>query len=250
MCKKDRCREKGEDRLFCWDMLWSLLYPPRCLLCYELLEDGEQTICSHCAAVLPEIAEPICLKCGKAIDNDGMEYCSDCREHPHLFEYGRALFSYTKEVQEAIVRYKYKNQRGYAAWFGDMMAKRFAEEIWQMQAQVLVPVPLYIKKERVRGFNQAELLARVIGERCGLPVQKLLKRRRKTEAQKELGYEDRLANLEGSFQIIEPGEEMPEAVILVDDIYTTGSTVDACAAVLKKAGVKRVYFLAVAIGNC
>ena len=220
------------------------------MFCYALLETDERDVCSYCAQTLPKIETPICLKCGKSVEAAEIEYCPDCRGHRHQFEYGRALFSYTKTVQAAIIRYKYKNQRGYGEWFGVQMAKHFAEDIRQMRAQMLVPVPLYIRKEKVRGFNQAELLAQAIGRECGIPVRKLLERCRNTKAQKKLGYESRLANLEGCFRMSEQGGEVPEAVILVDDIYTTGSTIDSCAAVLKKAGVKRVYYLAIAIGMC
>ncbi len=230
------------------DMILDVLYPPRCLFCYELLGRDEPELCSTCEQNVPFVRGAVCMKCGKELTDTAAEYCPDCRKHPHFYEYGRALLNYTELTRASIVRYKYKNQRGYSDWFGKQIAKRFGAEIRGMQAQALVPVPLYIKKKRVRGFNQAQLVAEVIGREIGLPVRELLERRRSTAAQKELGRAERLANLEESFCAV-PGQRMPEAVILVDDIYTTGSTMDACAAVLKRAGVRRVYFLAIAIGR-
>lgn len=120
-----------------------------------------------------------------------------------------------------------------------------------MKAAVLVPVPLYRRKERERGFNQAKILAEAIGRGTGILVEDMLFRERSTKAQKELDYEARLANLEGILGVKDEWKgRLPEAVILVDDIYTTGSTIEACTAVLKKNGVRRVYFLAAAIGVC
>lgn len=150
-----------------------------------------------------------------------------------------------------LARFKYKNRRRYGQWLGEAIAETYGPAIQRMGASALVPVPLYKRKERERGFNQARLLAEAIGGRMGIPVADLLVRARSTRAQKELDYEGRLANLEGILAVADEWEgHLPEAVILVDDIYTTGSTMEACTAALRKGGVRRIYFLAAAIGIC
>lgn len=232
-------------------VLLDWLYPSRCFLCSRLLDKEEEILCADCLREIPRIREPFCKKCGKELREATEEYCGDCRKAHHRFEYGFALLSYTEEVAGMLARFKYKNRRRYGRWLGESLADTYGPEIRRMRAAALVPVPLYKRKERERGFNQARILAEAIGDRIGIPTVDMLLRMRSTRAQKELGYEARLANLEESLAVAAEWEgSLPEAVILVDDIYTTGSTIEACTAVLKKSGVRRVYFLAAAIGIC
>lgn len=232
-------------------ILRNWLYPPRCFLCGRLLAKEEDALCADCLREAPRIREPFCKKCGKELRRETEEYCRDCRKIRHHFEYGFALFSYTEEVAGMLARFKYKNRRRYGEWLGAELAHTYGAEIRRMKAAVLVPVPLYRRKERERGFNQAKILAEAIGRGTGILVEDMLFRERSTKAQKELDYEARLANLEGILGVKDEWKgRLPEAVILVDDIYTTGSTIEACTAVLKKNGVRRVYFLAAAIGVC
>lgn len=231
--------------------LLNWLYPSRCFLCNRLLDLGEQFLCTDCSRELPRIREPFCKKCGKELREDTEEYCGDCRKIHHRFEYGFALLSYTEEVAGMLARFKYKNRRQYGRWLGEVLSEAYRIPIQRMGAAVLVPVPLYKRRERERGFNQARVLAEAIRDQTGIPVADILFRARSTKAQKELDYEGRLANLEETL-VLAAGWEgcVPEAVILVDDIYTTGSTIEACTAVLKKNGAGKVYFLAAAIGIC
>ena len=150
-----------------------------------------------------------------------------------------------------LARFKYRNCRRYGEWLGTELADTYRQSVRRMRADVLVPVPLHGRKERERGFNQAKILAEAIGRGTGIPVADMLLRTRNTRAQKDLDYEARLANLEGTLALADAWKgKLPEAVILVDDIYTTGSTIEACTAALKRNGVKRVYFLTAAIGVC
>lgn len=231
--------------------LLNWLYPPRCFLCSRLLDSGEEFLCTDCRRELPRIREPFCKKCGKELREDTEEYCGDCRKTHHRFEYGFALLSYTEEAAGMLARFKYKNRRQYGRWLGEALAETYRIPIRGMGAAVLVPVPLHKRRERERGFNQARILAEAIGEQTGIPVADILLRARNTKAQKELDYEERLANLEETLALADGWEgRVPEAVVLVDDIYTTGSTIEACTAVLKKNGAEKVYFLAAAIGIC
>ena len=121
----------------------------------------------------------------------------------------------------------------------------------QVQPECIVPVPLHPSRLRTRGFNQAELLAAVLGQEAGLPVRRLLKKTRKTRDQKSLGRMERRKNLRNAFAVDleELGENIPKSVLLVDDVSTTGSTLTACAFALRKQGVKQVVFLTVCAGE-
>jgi ComF family protein len=148
-----------------------------------------------------------------------------------------------------MAKIKYKNKREYLDFYGEAICIRYQKLIRRMKADVLVPVPVHPSRRKERGFNQAELLAGRIGEHLKIAVcSTMLVRNKKTVPQKGLDPAGRLKNLEEAFSV---GEMLKgaEGVILVDDIYTTGSTIEACTRTLKKAGIKRVYFLAICIGR-
>ena len=171
-----------------------------------------------------------------------MEYCEDCTTHRHEYEYGVALINYDETARKSMVQIKYKNKREYLDFYGRAMALRFEKTIGRMQVDALVPIPVHRSRRRRRGFNQAEVLAEVMAEHLKLPVEAgVLVRTKKTLPQKELSAAERLKNLSGAFQTGEIPEGV-KSVLLVDDIYTTGSTIEACTRVLKRAGIEKVYF--------
>jgi ComF family protein len=152
-------------------------------------------------------------------------------------------------MRQSIARFKYGGRREYAAFYAEEILKRCAREMLLWQAEVLIPIPLHSSRRRKRGYNQAALLAREISKRCGIPVEEhLLYRVKKTKAQKELNDQERQTNLKHAFSV-RKGEIPYQTVILVDDIYTTGSTIDAAAAVLKENGIQTVYFLCICVGR-
>ncbi len=222
------------------------LYPPRCPICGKISGKG---ICDPCRRGLRPIGEAYCLKCGKPLEEESAEYCPDCEKHGHAFEAGRAVFSYQGKLKASVYRLKYQGKKEYAAVFGAEMARALGPWIRARGISRIVPVPLHRARQRERGYNQAALLAKELGRRLDLPVDtRLLRRVRPTMAQKALSASERRANLSGAFQMT--GMVLPnEGILLVDDIYTTGSTADAVSACLKKGGKCRVYVVAVAIGG-
>ena len=229
--------------------LIDLLFPRRCPVCDGIVMPKGRLICLPCMKKLSFVKDPVCKKCGKEIISPHMEYCFDCVRHRRTFEYGRALMNYDENAGSSVGKIKYKNKREYLDFYGEAICARYEKLIRRMDADVLVPVPVHPSRRRERGFNQAELLARRIGERLRIPVcSQMLVRNKKTMPQKGLDPAGRLKNLEEAFTA---GEILKgvEGVILVDDIYTTGSTIEACTRALKKAGIKRVYFLAICIGR-
>ena len=169
--------------------------------------------------------------------------------HRHVYEYGAALLNYNDVAQNSMIQIKYHNKREYLDFYGAALAVRYEDTIRKMNVDAIVPVPIHPSRRRTRGFNQAEILAKIVGNRLGIPVRTdLLKRTRKTLPQKELSAGERLKNLSGAFR----AEEMPpeiRRVLLIDDIYTTGSTIEACTRTLKTAGAEAVYFVVICMAG-
>lgn len=231
------------------NLLTDALFPRRCPVCHDIVLPKGELICPGCVSRLHFIKAPFCHKCGKEIPGELEEYCYDCSKHHRSFEYGRALVSYTDVARDSMVKIKYKNKREYLDFYIEAIVLRYGKVITNMKADALVPIPVHPSRLRVRGFNQAGILAEGIGKKLGIPVrQDLLFRTRKTAPQKSLTPQERLKNLERAFEAGEIPRDI-RSVILVDDIYTTGSTMEACTRVLKKAGVKNVYFITICIGG-
>ena len=224
------------------DTILNILFPRRCPVCGEIVRPAGGLICPACFRELSFVKSPTCKKCGKEIEDETMEFCADCMAHRHTYEYGLALFNYNDAARNSMVQIKYHNKREYLDFYGAAVAVRVEREIRRMRVDAIIPVPVHPSRRRKRGFNQAEVLAKIVGERLGIPVKaELLRRTKKTLPQKELSVGERLKNLSGAFR----ADEIPEnirRVLLVDDIYTTGSTIEACTRVLKTAGVETIYF--------
>ncbi len=223
----------------------DILFPRRCPVCGEIVRPAGRLICPACFRELSFVKDPVCKKCGKEIISETMEFCDDCMVRRHAFEYGVALVNYDEAARASMVQIKYKNKREYLDFYGEALAARYKKTIRRMKVDAIVPIPVHAARRKTRGFNQAEILAEIIGARLGIPVRpEMLVRTRKTLPQKELSANARLKNLSHAFSV----GEIPAGisrVLLVDDIYTTGSTIEACSRVLRAAGVKEVYFVVI-----
>lgn len=226
-----------------------MLYPPKCLICDALLAQDEYGCCRKCTEKLPFIEPPYCLKCGKPVYSEENEYCLDCQKQSHVFTKGIALWSYDEEVRQAVYRFKYKNRREYAGYFGKELMKRYYQLIKSWEVDVVIPVPLHKRRLKKRGFNQAELIAREIGRGIDVSVEpQMAVRIKNTRPQKELNEKERHKNLKSAFKISKNVVKLKK-VILVDDIYTTGATADAIAQLLLRAGVEKIYVIILCIGK-
>ena len=235
------------------DALLGLLFPRRCPVCEKIVTPKGRLICPACEKKLSWVRPPVCLKCGKEIAGESQEYCRDCARSQRTFEWGTALLNYNETAGRSMARIKYGGRREYLDFYAKEMASRLGSSIRRMRGQVLVPVPVHPSRLRERGFNQAAELAWRLGELLKIPVDdELLIREKKTARQKDLSPGQRLANLQKAFSVSDKRRRtgaLPRAVILVDDIYTTGSTMEACARVLKTAGVRSIFFAALCIGG-
>lgn len=209
-------------------------------------------ICKECIKALSPVKQPVCKSCGKEVFADRLEFCRDCSCHPKTFTEGMALLNYNEAARRSMAAIKYKNRREYLDFYSQAIEVRFDKRIERISPDVLIPVPVHNSRKRQRGFNQAEELAARLGTIWKLPVETdLLIRKKKTDPQKQLTPKERLHNLENAFSLAEKKnpKNIPRTVVLVDDIYTTGSTLEACARILKTAGVERIYTLVICVGE-
>lgn len=230
-----------------FEKILNLIYPEKCPFCGRITARKTGGICQDCRERLPYIKEPRCMKCGKPLSDESEEYCYDCKKGNHYFETGRSLWVHKMPVSKAIYGFKYHDLRCYGKIFGTEMVKELGAFLRDTKAQVIVPIPLHRRRYLDRGYNQAMVLAKVIGRRTGIPVEEILIRKKHTNPQKVLNDVERRKNIKGAFAVKTPISY--ENVLLIDDIYTTGSTLDEAAKVLKNAGVQRVYFLTISIGQ-
>jgi ComF family protein len=235
------------DRL--WNGLLDMVFPPRCVVCGEIMEQGEGQIHAACRKKLFPAKEPVCLHCGRPVASRRTEYCYDCaRKKEFVFRQGRALYLYKGDIKKSMYRFKYSNKREYGRFFADEAAAMWGSWLERIRPDAIVPVPMYRKKEKRRGYNQAMVFARQLSRKTGIPVAEPVLRNRDTRPQKELNDIERENNLKNAFQK-EKVIVQYNKILLVDDIYTTGSTADAVSEVLLAAGAKEIYFLCICIGK-
>ncbi len=227
--------------------LLSFLYPDRCPLCDSLLMPGD-LICPCCERDVKPTRGAVCLKCGKPLSDESREYCADCANKKHYFTQGKAVFLYEGKIRSSLYRFKYKNRREYGGYYAGEAAAQFGGWIRKIGVQVIVPVPMYRSKQRLRGYNQAEVFAKALGRSTGIPVdKKLLLRVRNTTPQKDLNEHERKYNLKNAFQLRADIVKYNK-ILLADDIYTTGSTMDEASKTLLEAGATKIYFICIGIG--
>ncbi len=234
-----------------WQRALDALFPPRCGGCGQF---SAPIFCGRCARQLCEIVEPCCAQCGRVFDSlaRGDAICAPCREQPPAFERARACWIYEGPPRLTIHRFKYN--RRYA------MAPRLAQAMIQTPAarallldwrpDFLVAVALHASRARARGFNQSALLARELGALGNVPALELLKRTRRTPPQVGLDLKARRHNVRAAFDVNEKlwrSENLAGArILLIDDVFTTGATLNECARVLRKSGAGDVAALTVA----
>lgn len=226
----------------------DLLFPRRCPVCDRIVPMGDGLICGGCRTKPQYIREPRCRKCGRQLADSAQMFCGDCTKREHIFKNGYALYDY-QSMRKSIYRFKYAGRCEYAAFYARDISERLGGEIAQMRADALIPVPIHRSKLRSRGYDQAQLIAKELSGITGIPLyDDLVRRVRRTVPQKELDLHERQNNLKKAFNISADVVKLDRA-ILVDDIYTTGSTLDAVASVLRQHGAKDVYFIALCIGE-
>lgn len=235
------------------DVILELIFQEKniCFICDEYDEEIKSSyICSDCFKKLMFIEENKCKKCCRILDvGYSVDLCHDCIDHKFYFNKAISALEYTGIVKDAIYKFKYKNKAYMYKMFGYMLIKSLKEEDIQ-DIDLIVGVPLHKKKKIKRGFNQAYLLGKYIGKELDVKVdKKSLVRIKETSTQNKLNKTSRLLNIKNAFKVKNEELFKDKKVLLIDDIFTTGSTVNECSKVLMKAGAKEVVVLTIATGR-
>lgn len=228
--------------------MWEFIYPRHCPVCDEVVRIRDGLCCKECRDIFVKVKPPFCMKCGKHVEEEIGLFCFDCSRKPHYFEKGMALYEY-KSVHDSVYMFKNRGRCEYADYYAEVLCADFAEQIREMEADALIPIPLDDAKMRKRGYNQAGLLANAMSKLCKIPVRDgVLLRNRQKMSQKHLDDMTRQNNVKKAFHIKENDVKLKN-IILIDDVYTTGSTMDAAAQIFREHGAEKVYFLTLAIGK-
>jgi len=228
------------------DAALDLMYPPRCIVCGEVLPFGlAGAVCATCGKLLPPAPERACNICGRALHTDD-EVCVDCVAESFTFTRCFTLYPYTEEVSRMILRYKGSGHAAAAKGIAALLYARFPAESLPA-VDVVLPVPGHAHKTRERGFSQTALLAKAYAALCSLPYDAdTLYAARETLKQSSLRAEERRSNVRDAYAVRNLMAVEGKTVLVLDDVFTTGATMDACAKALVDAGAKAVYGMTVA----
>ncbi len=230
--------------------LADVIFPRTCLSCQTVLDEGgTKPFCEACTEKISPIASPLCTLCGGPFPApDGIDHvCGDCLKDPPSFDVARSAGRYDGPLLEAISRFKYRSRTAGGVLLGRWMAARSWPGFRPADYDRLLPVPLHANRLRQRGFNQAVILGRVVAGAFKIPFDTaVLQRREHRDPQVGLGRKERMTNVRGAFAASFPERIEGKNIVILDDVYTTGSTIRECARVLKKAGAARVAALTLA----
>lgn len=229
------------------EALVNLVFPewPGCKLCGRL---GKEDLCPACRQELRDwAAKPKCPVCGRPVPPKGrVTLCGDCQSQPPPFEMARAVGPYEGGLRQAIHLFKYKRRKSLAPLLGGLMLETLQKHSRLLHCDLVLPVPMSRGRLRERGFNQAALLARQVARGLNLPLSDRVLIKGETPPQTGLTRPQREQNLRGSFQVKAPEEIRGKNLLIVDDVFTTGSTVSAMAETLKEQGAAGIFVIILA----
>lgn len=229
--------------------LTDLLFPRRCPACHGITDKKGELICEKCVGRFSAVKAPFCFKCGKEIGDEREEYCGDCIKKSFPFSRNVAAFNYDEIAGNSVMRFKNGGRREYADYYAQQLLSLRGKEIAGFKPDAIIPVPLLPAKKRERGFNQAEEIARRIEKAIGVRLlSDAVIKVKNTGSQKQLDAKSRQESLKNAFLAKYSLKDFPR-VLLVDDVFTTGSTLSALAKTVKKAGAKEVFGATVFVGK-
>jgi len=235
--------------------LLNFVFPLDCKICGKPIRESRgYSICEDCIKAIELIEPPYCVKCGKPlIPNDFFKQnkniiCANCREKKYSFEFARSVGIYSDVLRKCIHLFKYYGEKKLAKPLGKLLIdylsknKEFGRDI-----DLIIPVPLHQNNYKKRGFNQSALLSKVIGDYFSIPVgEDILIKKKFTPFQVNLSKKEREKNILRAFSVEKPEEIKEKNVLILDDVFTSGSTVEECAKELKKAQAKKIFVLTLA----
>ncbi|MBC7319053.1 ComF family protein [bacterium] len=219
-------------------LLKELLFPSRCLVCRRISKD---VICNECLSKVSLIKSPICEICGSPIENDGI--CYKCKVSPPYFSKARSYALYEGVMRTAIIRFKFEKRKSLGLFLGEMLGKFASRLAWNVD--FIVPIPLSKERLKSRGFNQSEILALEVSKILRVPISLSLIRIKETKPSINLNVEERLNNINRAF-LLSDNSLKGKRVLLVDDVYTTGATINEAGKTLLERDIKEVRAITLA----
>lgn len=233
--------------LFQW--IQKFIFPHLCSVCCKsTVDDHGSVVCASCATDFTVPNEPVCKLCGGEVDTV-LDCCSECLEGKLLWQRGVTLWKYEGAARDAIHRYKYRGDLALAGFFAKEMAKKFPIDGISVDA-VLTWIPLHPLKKFIRGYNQSEVLAKRLSALINHPCKKLIDRVKCTRQQAMLDRDGRRKNMKNAFKLNRKNGYLVKGVdvILLDDVLTTGSTLNEAARILINNGAQSVTVISIARG--
>lgn len=231
------------------NVLLDVFLPPICHICRSFISNAATIhICTTCRDRLPLVSSPFCTTCGIPFAGTGGNHrCGACLTHPPHFDSARAHFLYEGPIRDLIHSFKYNQKTHLHSPLALLTLEGISAFLADQNPHIIIPVPLHRSRLRQRGFNQAVLLGRILSRQLLIPmIPDALIRARPTEPQINLKATERRANVQGAFLVARPASVVDKRILLLDDVMTTGSTIDECAKELKKAGADLVIAATVA----
>ena len=234
-----------------WDSITCLLWPSRCRICQSVIEEEKSLLCRECWQQLSaSLREHYCRRCGRTVSPYGLlpGGCGHCDGEKILFDGVLRVGHYESVLRQLILYLKFREGTELTEFLGRMLRTVFEVRPWTDPIDFLVPVPLHWRRRVERGFNQSFLLARCL-RRCQIPICRELVRIRYTHRQWELTPSQRRSNVKGAFAVRRDHPFAGKTVCLIDDITTSGATLNECARTLKQAGAKNVFAAVLAVAE-
>lgn len=230
-----------------WSNVINQFFPKgiKCILCGEELSHNTlYSICDDCMEKLPYNNGHNCLRCDRPINNMG-NYCVNCKNGTLYFKNNKSLFLYKPPINTVVRKLKYDNRKFLSDTFGNMLAGEVSR--MDHDFDIVIPVPLFPKRQKKRGYNQSELLCGAMKEKLKMNVDtNVLIKIRNTRTQANLTRTERMENLSDAFMVKDRKMVKGKTILLVDDVFTTGTTINECAKTLIEAGAKAVYSITLA----
>ncbi len=227
--------------------LRAVVYPEICVVCLKSQPLSSGAVCQSCRTSLSFIQSPYCRGCGGSLDN-ALELCGECLRFTRPWRHALSLFNFSGTTRELVHRFKYHGDVALTRLWSTEMRAVLSARSAEPDYDLITAVPLHWLKKMKRGYNQAELIAREFSAVSGIPFVPILKRRKWTRPQASLNLTQRQANLKNSFVLKTNLIIENKSILLIDDVFTTGSTLTACANVLAAAGASAVEVFTIARG--
>jgi competence protein ComFC len=226
--------------------LLDFIFPPVCAICENELKIGEQFICGDCYLNIEFIESHFCHRCGAPLERD-RKTCRHCRGIKFHFEKVRAVATYVSPLSEMIHFLKYNRKTHIANRLGIFMGNVFQSDSELFSSDIIVPVPLHRARKRERGYNQSKLLAQVVSDISGKTlIDDSIIRKKATKSQTMLAVDERVENLRDAFAVVAPEKIKGKNIVIIDDVLTTGTTLEEMAKTLIREGAASVSCLVLA----